>query len=171
MTNPRRPFLRFAFNVEGVHDPATLYEAFARHCQAKAREFAVPDQPAPGLEPVVDVLLTGVLSFDATALDRSRLEEIVEKLFHPLVARIHDNTHDNEWEMDDGGLDGADRSTWQQLETHIFEDLLARDARYQPRAGEWARVVANLKQMALGGEPPEQIVHKLREERARLLSS
>ena len=171
VTNPRRPFLRFAFNVEGVHDPATLYEAFARHCQAKAREFAVPDQPAPGLEPVVDVLLTGVLSFDATALDRSRLEEIVEKLFHPLVARIHDNTHDNEWEMDDGGLDSADRSTWQQLEAHIFEELLSRDARYQPHADEWARVVASLKQMALSGEPPEQIVHKLREERARLLSS
>lgn len=171
IANPRRPFLRFAFNVEGVHEPAALYEAFERHCRMKLREFDVPDQPAPGLEPVVDVLLTGVLSFDATALDRSRLEETVTALFHPLVARIHDNTHDNEWEMDDGGLDGADRSTWQQLEAHIFEDLLARDARYQPRAGEWARVVANLKQMALSGEPPEQIVHKLREERSRLLSS
>jgi hypothetical protein len=30
--------------------------------------------------------------------------------------------------------------------------------------------VAALKQMALGSEPPEQIVQKLREERARLLS-
>jgi DNA repair exonuclease SbcCD nuclease subunit len=168
--NPRRPFLRFPFSVEGVHDPAALYEAFERRCRMWARDNGVPDQPAPELEPVVDVLLTGVLSFDATALDRSQLEEIVEQIFHPLVARVHDNTRDNDWEAEDDGLDGSDRSTWQQLETHIFEELLARDTRYLPRAGEWARVVAALKQMALGSEPPEQIVQKLREERGRLLS-
>ncbi|HEX6543761.1 MAG TPA: hypothetical protein VF040_18545, partial [Ktedonobacterales bacterium] len=68
------------------------------------------------------------------------------------------------------GLDGSDRSTWQQLEVHIFEELLQRDARYQQRSGEWAKLVASLKQMALGGEPAEQIVRRLRDERARLLS-
>ncbi|MGE5335526.1 MAG: metallophosphoesterase family protein [Nitrososphaerota archaeon] len=168
--NPRRPFLRLPFNVEGLHDPAALYEAFERHCRVKAREFAVPAQAEPGLEPVVDVLLTGVLSFDASALDRSRLEDIVEQMFHPLVVRVHDSTRDSAWDVeDDGTLDGNDRSTWQQLEMHIFEELLARDARYQQHAGEWAKLVATLKQMALGGESPEQIVGKLRDERARLL--
>lgn len=168
--NPRRPFLRLPFNVEGLRDPAALCEAFERYCRVKVREFDVPEQPAPGLEPVVDVTLTGVLSFDASALDRSRLEQIVQQYFHPLVARVHDSTRDSEWEVgDDETLDGSDRSTWQQLEMYAFEELLSRDARYQQHADEWARLVATLKQMALGGETGEQIVRKLRDERARLL--
>jgi DNA repair protein SbcD/Mre11 len=168
--NPRRPFLRWAFNVEGLLDPTALYDAFERQVRMKARELAVPERPAPELEPVVDILLTGVLSFDATALDRARLEEIVTPLFHPLVTRIHDSTRDSEWELgEDDGLDGSDRANWQQIEAHIFEELLQRDARYQQNAGEWARLVATLKQMALGGETPEQIVRKLRDDRTRLL--
>lgn len=172
IVNPRRPFLRLPFNVEGLRDPAALYDAFERFCRSKAREHGATEQPAPGQEPVVDVSLTGVLSFDASALDRARLEETVQQLFHPLVVRVHDSTRDSEWELDnDDGLDGNDRSTWQQLEMHVFEELLARDARYQQRAGEWARLVASLKQMALGAETPEQIVRKLRDERARLMGS
>jgi DNA repair exonuclease SbcCD nuclease subunit len=168
--NPRRPFIRLSFNVEGLLDPTALYAAFERRCQSKVRELGEPEQPLPQQEPVVDVSLTGVLSFDATALDRGRLEEIVQRLFLPLVVRVHDSTRDSEWELnDDDGLDGNDRSTWQQLEVHIFEELLQRDARYQQRAGEWARLVASLKQMALGSETPEQIVRRLRDERARLL--
>ncbi|HEV8192278.1 MAG TPA: hypothetical protein VGP82_12490, partial [Ktedonobacterales bacterium] len=83
--------------------------------------------------------------------------------------RIHDGTRDTEYDPDDEGLDGRDRSTWQQLELHIFEDLLARDARYQPNAAQWAKVLAHLKHMALGGEQPASIAQQLREERARLL--
>ncbi len=168
--NPRRPFWRLLFNVEGLHDPTALYDAFERLCRSKVREFGATEQPAPGQEPVVDVALTGVLSFDASALDRARLEEIVQRLFHPLVARVHDSTRDNAWDPeDDESLDGNDRSTWQQLEAHIFEELLERDARYQQHAGEWARVVVTLKQMALDGESGEQIVQKLRDERAKLM--
>jgi DNA repair exonuclease SbcCD nuclease subunit len=170
IVNPRRPFLRLLFSVEGYQDPAALYEGFERHCRSKFREYSAIERPTAGKEPVVDVLLTGVLSFDATAIDRARLEEIVQQMFHPLVVRVHDSTRDNAWEMeDDDGLDGNDRSTWQQLEVHIFEELLERDARYQQRAGEWAKLVATLKQMALGGESGEQIIQKLRDERSRLI--
>ncbi len=120
----------------------------------------------------MDVSLTGVLSFDASALDRTQLEETAQRMFHPLVVRIHDGTRDSEWELDDeNGLDSSDRSTWLQLETHIFEELLQRDARFQQRAGEWARLVAALKQMALGGESADQVIQKLRDERARLLNA
>lgn len=170
IVNARRPFLRLQFSVEGYQNPTTLYEGFERHSRSRAREFAASGQDATGREPVVDVLLTGVLSFDATALDRARLEEIIQQLFQPLVVRVHDSTRDNAWEMDDDGLDGTDRSTWQQLEAHIFEELLGRDARYQSRAGEWAKLVVTLKQMALSGESGEQIVQKLRDERSRLLT-
>jgi DNA repair protein SbcD/Mre11 len=167
--NPRRPFIRLAFRVDGLNDPASFYAAFERFCRSHAREAGMAGEHALGAEPVVDVGLTGILGFDSTALERSRLEEYVQQYFRPLVARIHDGTRDTEYDPDDEGLDGRDRSTWQQLELHIFEDLLARDARYQANAAQWAKVLANLKHMALGSEPPASIVQHLREERARLL--
>jgi hypothetical protein len=95
----------------------------------------------------------------------------VRECFNPLTVRVHDGTRETEYDLDtDEEGDGRDRSTWQQLEVHIFQELLARDGRYQKNAPEWARLLAELKQMALGAEEPAQIALRLRETRAKLLS-
>jgi hypothetical protein len=52
---------------------------------------------------------------------------------------------------------------------HVFQELLSRDARYAPEASRWARVLAELKQMALAGEDPAGIAQRLREAHAQLL--
>ena len=98
-------------------------------------------------------------------VDATRLEQDADSL----VARIHDNTRDTDFEpFAEDGVDGRDRSSWAQLEVHIFQELLARDARYLPQASRWARVLAQVKQMALGGEDPAAITRRLREARAEL---
>jgi exonuclease SbcD len=168
--NPRRPFVRLAFRVDGLPDPTALYDRFERFCRRQAEELEEEPAAGPRNAPVVDVALTGVLGFDAGAVERARLEESVERYFRPLVARVHDNTRDTEYDpsaADEG--DGRDRTTWHELELRIFQDLLARDARYLPEAGRWATILAELKQMALGGEEPPAITARLREARARLL--
>ncbi|HEY7019610.1 MAG TPA: exonuclease SbcCD subunit D [Ktedonobacterales bacterium] len=165
VVNPRRPFLRFTFSVDGLTTPAAFYEQFARFCRQRARESG----DALDREPVVDVGLMGVLAFDAASLERPRLEEYVKEYFKPLVARIHDNTRDTDFDpFESEGMDGRDRASWAQLEVHIFQELLARDARYLPQASRWARVLAQVKQMALGGEDPAAITQRLREARAEL---
>lgn len=169
--NPRRPFHRLLFRVDGLPEPTALYARFERFCQQQAREYATaqPSTATP-LAPVVDVTLSGILGFDGSALDRARLEECVVQAFKPLVARIHDTTRDTEFEPDtEAEGDGRDRTTWHQLELRIFQDLIGRDARYLPEAGRWAETLANLKQMALDGDDPAAIVGKLRDARARLL--
>jgi DNA repair exonuclease SbcCD nuclease subunit len=165
VVNPRRPFLRFTFSVDGLTTPAAFYEQFERFCRNRARESG----DALEREPVVDVGLMGVLAFDAASLERPRLEECVREYFKPLVARIHDNTRDTDFDpFESEGMDGRDRASWAQLEVHIFQELLARDARYLPQASRWARVLAQVKQMALGGEDPAAITQRLREARAEL---
>ena len=164
VTNPRRPFVRYSFRVDGLSDPASFYEHFERLTRQQAREHAdLLDRRA-----VVDVALTGVFAFDGSAIERPRLEEIVKEQFHPLIARIHDSARSNAYEVDspDGDDEHADR---QALELHVFEELLARDARYQPQASEWASTLSAMKRMALDGEQPEQIAQALRDARARLL--
>ena len=171
LINPRRPFARLACRVDGLPDPVALYERFERFCRQHAQEFHATSEPAArGMAPVVDVALTGILGFDASAVERSRLEECVQRHFQPLVVRIHDTTRDTEYDPDTGDEgDGRDRTTWHQLELRIFQDLIARDARYLPEAGRWATTLAELKQMALTGEEPATIATKLREARERLL--
>src|SRR5262249_22223976 len=165
VVNPRRPFLRFTFSVDGLTTPVAFYEQFERFCRQRARESG----DALEREPVVDVGLVGVLAFDAASLERPRLEEYVKEYFKPLVARIHDNTRDTDFEpFGEEGVEGADPAPSALLEVHIFQELLARDARYLPQASRWARVLAQVKQMALAGEDPAAITQRLREARAEL---
>lgn len=170
IVNPRRPFVRLRFKVDGVQTPEALYEHFERFCRAEARANGMTAEPAAGLEPVVDAALIGVLAFDASAWERARLERIGHECFGALVVRLHDGTRDTDFDPEtDDGTDGRDRSTWHELELGIFQELMARDARFQPHAARWAYVLAELKQMALGGEEASAIAERLRTARAQLL--
>ncbi len=172
VTNPRRPFVRMLFKLDGLADPLMVYDAFERRCQMEASKhgYDLPDHEPPGGAPVVDVTLAGVISFDANSLDHAWLEECVRRHFRPLTVRLRDTTRDNEYDtLDDEALDGRDRSTWRELEVHIFQDMVAHDARYADKAPQWARVLAELKTMALNAEEPSAIALRLRDARAELL--
>ena len=80
-----------------------------------------------------------------------------------------DTDYDVESDDAEGG-DGRDRAARPQLEIHIFQELLARDARFLPNAPSWAQVLANLKTAALNGDDPAAIAQTLRDARSRLLS-
>lgn len=169
VVNPRRPFLRFSFRVDGLSEPTLLYERFDRLCYQWATESRDELEQA-GSDPVIDIGMLGVLSFSNDAVEKSRLEEIVRSYFQPLTVRIHDGTRDTEYDPlggDEG--DGRDRSTWQQLEVHIFQELLSRDVRYLQNAPQWAQVLSGLKQMALNGDEPASIAQHLRDARSKLL--
>ncbi|HEX8998085.1 MAG TPA: exonuclease SbcCD subunit D [Ktedonobacterales bacterium] len=164
ITNPRRPFVRFSFKVDGLTEPSSFYEHFERLVRQQARENA----SALERKAVVDVGLTGVFAFDGATIERARLEDIVKEHFHPLIARIHDSARSNAYELE-GVDEGDERADRQALELRVFEDLLARDARYTERASEWASALTALKRMALEDESPENIALALRDARARLL--
>lgn len=167
VTNPRRPFVRLGFRVDGLNDPSAFYESFERRVEQGAREH----RDALGRKPVVDVSMTGVWSFDSAAIERARLEEIVRERFQPLVARIHDSARANAWDVDDDDPTGATHDDRVALELRVFEELVARDARYTAQAPSWAATLAQLKRMALDNEEPEQIATVLRAARARLGAS
>ncbi|HZC06437.1 MAG TPA: exonuclease SbcCD subunit D [Ktedonobacterales bacterium] len=164
ITNPRRPFVRFSFRVDGLSDPASFYDHFERLVRQQAREHA----DALERKAVVDVALTGVYAFEGDAVERTRLEDMVKEQFHPLIARIHDSARSNAYELD-GVDEGDERTDRQALELRVFEDLLARDARFQGQASEWAGALSTMKRMALDGESPENIALALRDARTRLL--
>ena len=164
LVSTRRPFVRHELRVEGLNEPDELYARLEAYCQREG-----PRHQSDQYRPLVQVHLIGTLAFDASSLDSDRMEGIVNAHFEPLYARIDNNTNDRDYLPENSELDGRDRSTWHELERHIFEDLVGRDTRYLPAREEWGSVLAQLKEMALEKQEPERIAQFLREKREALL--
>lgn len=164
LVSKRRPFVRHELHVDGLNEPNAVYELLEQYCRRES-----PKYQREMLSPVVHIHLVGTLAFDAGSLDQKYMEEIVQTHFQPLFARIDNNTNDQDFMPGGGEIDGRDRSVWHELERYIFEDLVSRDNRYLPHKEEWSVVLAELKEMALHKDDPEQIAQFLRDKRADLL--
>jgi hypothetical protein len=160
----RRLFLRHELRVDGLEDPQSLYARLSDYCQREGKKHAGTEE-----RPIVQITITGTLSFDAGALNQSHMEEMVRGAFQPLHVRIDNNTNDRDYMPDDGGLDGRDRSVWHELERRVFEELVGFDARYLPAKEQWGAVLSELKQQALNEDAPEKIAQFLREKRATIV--
>jgi exonuclease SbcD len=160
----RRPFVRHELHVDGLNEPNELYARLEVYCQ---REGPL-HRDAP-VRPLVQIQLVGTLAFDAGSLDIDHMEEIVRTHFEPLYVRIDDNTNDRDYLPENGDLDGRDRSTWQELERRIFEELVGRDTRYLFAREAWGAALVQLKEMALEKQDPALIAQFLRERREKLL--
>jgi DNA repair exonuclease SbcCD nuclease subunit len=160
----RRPFVRHELHVDGLNEPNELYARLEVYCQ---REGPL-HRDAP-VRPLVQIQLVGTLAFDAGSLDIDHMEEIVRTHFEPLYVRIDDNTNDRDYLPENGDLDGRDRSTWQELERRIFEELVGRDNRYLFAREAWGAALVQLKEMALEKQDPALIAQFLRERREKLL--
>jgi DNA repair protein SbcD/Mre11 len=164
LSNQRRSFVRYDLHVDGLTEPEAVYQRLNEYCQREGERHK--DQQD---YPIVQIHLTGTLSFDVSSLDIGRMEGMVRETFQPLYVRIDNHTNDKEYIPDEGDLDGRDRSVWHELERHIFEELVGLDARYLPAKEQWGTVLSEIKQSALRKEEPEQIARYLREKRTELL--
>lgn len=164
LVSKRRPFVRYELRVDGLEEPQELYARLEVYCQREGLRYQ-----SAQLSPLVQIQLVGTLAFDASSLDSSYMEELVRNHFAPLHVRIDNNTNDRDYLPENSDLDGRDRSTWHELERHIFEELVGRDSRYLPVREQWGGVLAQLKEMALERQEPALIAHFLREKREALL--
>lgn len=168
----RRPFVRYELSVDGLNEPDLIYARLEDYCRRNGPTYqqnGTTETNNARMLPLVLVTLTGTLAFDSSALDLRRMEEMVKSYFQAIYVRIDNHTNDQDYAPSDNELDGRDRSLWHELERRIFEELVARDNRYLPAKEEWSRVIADLKQKALGKDDPEDIASLLREKRASLL--
>jgi DNA repair exonuclease SbcCD nuclease subunit len=166
LVSKRRPFVRHELRVDGLNEPNEIYALLEAYSQREG-----PRHEQDVYRPLVQIQLIGTLAFDASALDIAHMEEVVQTHFAPLYVRIDNNTNDRDYLPENSDLDGRDRSTWHELERHIFEDLVGRDIRYLPAREHWGAVLAQLKEMALDKQDPAQIAQFLRTKREELLEN
>ena len=147
--NPRRTFRRLSLGVDTYDSPDTLYAAAEQLVKKEAAGHT-------GDQPVVELILEGVLPFHHHELDIKHLEAIVQAAFDPLLARIANRSVPTEYEV--GGDESKSRA---ELEREVVKDLVERDARYRPAAADWADLILDVKRLVLEGTSPERIVDYL----------
>ena len=166
LISKRRPFARLEVRVDGLGEPHEIYTRLEMSCRRERGRYE-----GGALRPLVQVQLTGTLAFDAGSLDMAHMEKLVYEHMEPLYARIENNTNDRDYIPEGGEIDGRDRSTWHELERHIFEDLVSRDSRYLAHREQWSQTLADLKRMALEKDDPAEIAQFLRNKRAELMET
>lgn len=149
----RRPFVQLEFGVDTFRDPEALYRFHALtskdHAQLRAQEI--------GQNPVVELRLQGCLQFDRSALELSRIEQIIEDAYHPLLIRIRDLTETEASEI----TIPAD-ATRAEIERQVVRELVARDVGRKEHANDWTTLILEIKDMALARSDPERITDQTR---------
>ncbi len=150
VVNPRRTFVRERFDVTPHETPEALMAAVSAWLRGKASD------DLRKTEPVVEIQITGTLTFTRAELDLRQVEQMARDLFSATAVRVRDTTTSTDFDIETTGT-----MTRPQLERHVLSDLVERDARYRGSGEAWANLIVRVKQMALSGSPPKDIVREL----------
>jgi DNA repair protein SbcD/Mre11 len=113
--------------------------------------------------PVVELQLTGTLAFERADLDNSQIEKMVVAAFQPLHCLLKDVTLANEFE-----IQVSETLTRAEVELHVLRELVERDVRRRAQSEAWAKMILDLKSLALEDSPSTEVVAALRAFRATL---
>lgn len=161
--NRRRPFERLHFKIDHCHSPDDLFEQCRGFVERKHRDRTRTQLHQP---PVVELRLSGVLPFDRSGLDLSRLEELVQNVYEPLLCFVKNATQPADFAV------AADQQLSRPaLERQIVANLFERDARFRSRSQDWTELALAIKQLAITGAAPEAIVEELASGSQRLDAS
>jgi DNA repair exonuclease SbcCD nuclease subunit len=152
-----RPFRRISVSA----DDAASAEAFVE--RVEERIAAVPDIPEGA---VIELALGGVAEFRRQDVNVERLKSAVQARFAPLTVRIRNAL------VPPGIIHTTNRErlSRSELERQIVEQLVNQHAEYRETAPEWGRLILDVKNMAVEGDLPANIVDHVREALDRKLT-
>jgi hypothetical protein len=143
--------------VDGFTEPNQLYDGV--RALIRQHDDAITRSP----QPVIELILGGVLPFNRFDLDLDYVEDLAEEAWSPLITRVKNRATPSEF-----GIDVDTEAARPELERGIVQELLERDARFRPAAEAWTKVALDLKRMMLEGSPPQAAIEALREAKAQI---
>jgi DNA repair exonuclease SbcCD nuclease subunit len=141
----RRPFHRIVAATDG-DDSLDEFVALAETRIAEAKDI----EPSA----VIELVLSGIAGFPRQDIPLERLKAEVETRFAPLLVRVRNAL------APPGVVQGprhGDRMTRADLERQIVEQIVYQRAEYRDRATAWARLILDVKNMAVEKDLPASI--------------
>jgi hypothetical protein len=142
---------RIRVEVDRFASPQALYDAIRSNLEDHNQAIKLGE-----MKSVVQVWLEGVLAFDRHDLDTSFIEQMMVEVINPLKAMVRNNTRSTEYEVII-----EDRFDRAELERGVFTDLIVRDSRYRDKAEAWAKLINEIKTMALTNNEAEDIANTI----------
>lgn len=142
-----RPFRRLRFDLSPYETPEAAEAAVLDELRALKLDANEPP-------PVVELSLRGQLRFGRHDLDIKKLEQEAGTILNALVVLLKYEAVPVELPVAPEHI-GTDR---RQLERQVLHDLLSRNARYEDDAENWAKVIAEMKTLALSQKEPDEIL-------------
>ena len=152
----RRRFVRLRHDVTPYKTPSELQEGVAQFLLAEASKCHAD-------KPVVELTLTGSLSFDPAELPLDALREQAQAAFAALLVRIQNLTSPPGWEVS-----ASEAASRVDVERHVLRQLIERDERYRAAGDAWTAAVLRLKELALQRAPAQTIIAQVYEHIAQL---
>lgn len=146
----RRPFRRFRIEVDALTEPHAVYDTVEALIR---REHATVSRDP---QPVVELVLSGMLPFNRYDLDLDYIQRLIEDAWTPLTTRVRNFTTPAEF-----AIRVEEESSRPELERAIVRELLERDARYREQSEAWTGGALELKRLILEGSDPEAVIDHL----------
>jgi DNA repair exonuclease SbcCD nuclease subunit len=144
----RRPFLKLSLKVDGLASYAQVHGACLERADRAAERLV-----AGGGPPVVDLSLTGFLTFAPQELD---LEELRSDLKNRLKA-LHVQVRNFAGDLLIGDSAANDEMSRDEIEKIVFGELFGADAAYAEQSDHWAQTTMEVKKLVLAGASPDDI--------------
>ena len=147
-----RPFFSEPFYADSYRDSASLYRGLLDTVRKRARVWMKHKEL-----PIIEIMMQGSLSFDRAELDLKRIEDIVRE--EVSVCHVVINTT----RMSSPGFETIEDESLStdELELSVLRQLAESDSRFALQADYWAKSILAIKQMALGGYSPVEILTTL----------
>ncbi len=149
-----RPFRRISIGAEGI----ASVEDFVAHAEERIGETTAPKKA------VIELHLGGVAEFRRQDVPVERLKAVVETRFSPLAVRLR-NTLTPPGPI---SIKGGERTPRAELEREHVEHLVRQMAERRETAGDWTKLILEVKNMAVEHDVPASVADHIRAALARM---
>ncbi|MFN8439861.1 MAG: exonuclease SbcCD subunit D [Caldilineaceae bacterium] len=154
-SNPRRRFHRVVVKTDLLTSPDHLLDHCRQLFQRKARDFGV-NRLDERQRPVVELLLTGMLPFERSALNLNALETLIEEHFQPLLPLVKNLTH-----APGVVVESSETLSRLELEKQVLTTIFNQDTRFREQSEAWTHATLAIKKLALINADPAAILEEL----------
>lgn len=149
----RRPYYRFAINIDGVPAPEALQQTVLSYVSARIESSQI--------QPMIALTLSGTPQFDRVLLDTAQLQSIISTKFNSLHTRIRLDMQSRQ-SNHSSALGGA--KTRQEIEKSVLAAHFKEMPHYAKNADKLANLAIQIRQESIGGNSSEAILATLKSE-------
>lgn len=163
---PTRPIIRKRYNTDGIKTPDDLYIAlesmFAQDKQNNQNTiYDKNDANKNNADaPLVEVALSGTLSFPKTDIDFERIEQLAHRYYDALRTDVKVYKTNDEYGVSESTVSGMSRK---EVELKVLHEQVMLDTRYRHRSDMVTDMLIETKEMVSQKASSDTIMEKLKE--------